>query len=53
MTQYKNTGKKLSFCLEKKKKKKKKKVWYRYDLACLQNLCYFPLEIWIYLVFIK
>ena len=51
MTQYKNTGKKLSFCLEKKRKKKK--AWYRYDLACLQNLCYFPLEIWIYLVFIK
>ena len=49
MTQYKNTGKKLSFCLEKKKKK----PCYRYDLACLQNLCYFPLEIWIYLVFIK
>ena len=24
MTQYKNTGKKLSFCLEKKKEKKKR-----------------------------
>ena len=37
MTQYKNTGKKLSFCLEKKRKKKKKKK--KRDTVTISPVC--------------